>query len=478
MAEEQAGDEAAPPPEITPPGESMPAASDTATAVQEPETPYQIKVEDTGPATKKVSVEVPQEVIAAKLDEQFKQLRRDAAIPGFRPGHAPAKLIEKRFHNDVRDQVRRNLISESYEKAISQNSLTVIGEPQFDNPDDIKLPESGSLTYSFEVEVQPDFQLPPLTNLSVKKPKVEVKDTHIDQAMLNLRQQQGILVPVEERGVEPGDYLLADVHLKVDGNEVVHRHDEQLVAKPSRLYGLQLDDMDVKLQGMKPGEKREFTVPAGENHADEKIRGKEVTVEISLKELKKMELAELNAQFLESLGFETEKELRDALAEQMQQRVEYDVQQAMRDQINNYLLQNVYIDLPTKLSDRQAERVLKRRRLELLMRGLPEDQVDAKIDELRGSVKEEAVRDLKLFFILQKVANEQNVDVDEPELNGRIALLAAQAGKRPEKLKQEMSADGSLLSMYVQMREQKALDKILETAKVEEVDLPPKAPAT
>jgi trigger factor len=444
-------------------------AADTATAVQE--SPYQIKIEDAGPATKKVSIEVPQEVITAKLEEQFKTLRREAAIPGFRPGHAPAKLIEKRCHNDVRDQVRRTLISESYEQAISKNSLTVIGEPQFDNAEEIKLPETGNLTYSFEVEVQPEINLPPLTGLSVKRPKVEVKDEHVDQAMLNLRQQQGALVPVEDRGVEAGDYLVADVHIKVNGEVVSHQHDAQVIARPGRFAGVQIDDLDVKLQGIKPGEKREFTVNVPDTHADEKLKGKEATVEIDLKDIKKLELAEINQEFLDSLGFADEKELRAALSEQMVDRVKYDVEQTMRDQVNNYLLQNVYIDLPAKLSDRQADRVLKRRRIEMLMRGLPEDQVDQRIEALQATVKDEAVRDLKLFFILQKIATDFNVDVDEAELNGRIALLAAQSGKRPAKLKQEMTADGSLLSMYVQMREQKAVDKILETAKIEEVDV-------
>jgi trigger factor len=449
------------------------------TAVQEAEaSPYQIRVEDAGPATKKISVEVTQEVINAKLEEQFKTLRREAAIPGFRPGHAPAKLIEKRFHNDVRDQVRRSLISESYEQAIKGNSLTVIGEPQFDSPDEIKLPESGSLTYSFEVEVQPDINLPPLTGLSVKKPRVDVKDEHVDQAMLNLRQQQGALVPVEDRGVEPGDYLIANVHLKVDGNVVSHQHDTQIIAKPGRFAGIPLDDLDVKLQGLKPGEKREFTVKAPDTHPDEKLRGKDVLIEVDLHDIKTLELAEINKEFLDGLGFSNEAELRDALREQMVERVKYDVQQTMRDQISNYLLQNVYIDLPAKLSDRQADRVLQRRRLEMLMRGLPEDQVEERIEALRATVKDEAVRDLKLFFILQKIATDFNVDVDEAELNGRIALLAAQSGKRPEKLKQDMSADGSLLSMYVQMREQKAVDRILETAKIEDVDMEEKKPET
>jgi trigger factor len=441
-------------------------------AVQEPEAiPFQIKIEDAGPATKKVSIEVPEAVIASKLEEQFKTLRREAALPGFRPGHAPRKLIEKRFHSDVRDQVKRTLISESYQQAISKNSLNVIGEPHFDDAEKIELPETGSLNYSFEVEVQPDINLPPLTGLSVKKPKVEVKDEHVDQAMLNLRQQQGILVPVEDRGVEAGDYLVADVHQKVDGAVVSHQHDAQVIAKPGRFAGIQIDDLDVRLQGQKPGEKREFTVTAPETHADEKIRGKQVTVEVELKDIKKLELAEIDQPFLDGLGFANEGELREALKEQMLQRVEYDVQQSMRDQINNYLLQNVYIDLPSKLSDRQADRVLQRRRIELLMRGLPEDQADARIDAIRPGIKDEAVRDLKLFFILQKIAADFAVDVDEAELNGRIALLAAQSGKRPEKLKQEMTSDGSLLSMYVQMREQKAVDKILETAKVEDVDV-------
>jgi trigger factor len=440
-------------------------------AVQEPEVQYQIRIEDAGPATKKVSIEVPPEVIASKLEEQFKNLRREAALPGFRPGHAPRKLIEKRFHNDVRDQVKRTLISESYQQAIQKNSLNVIGEPHFDDAEKIELPETGSLNYSFEVEVQPDINLPPLTGLSVKRPKVDVKDEHVDQAMLNLRQQQGTLVPVEDRGVDAGDYLVADVHLKVDGEVVSHQHDAQIVARPGRFAGMQVDDLDVKLQGLKPGEKREFTLTAPETHADEKIRGKQVTAEVDLKDIKKLELAEIDQTFLDSLGFANENELRDALREQMVERVKYDVQQSMRDQVNNYLLQNVYIDLPSKLSDRQADRVLQRRRIELLMRGLPEDQVDARIDAIRGGIKDEASRDLKLFFILQKIATDFNVDVDEAELNGRIALLAAQSGKRPEKMKQEMTADSSLLSMYVQMREQKAVDKILETAKITEVDV-------
>jgi trigger factor len=168
----------------------------TATTESPEEQPfeYPIRIEDSGPATKKVHVEIPQDRIASKLEEQYNDLRQQAAIPGFRVGHAPRKLIEKRFAGDVKEQVRRQLISESYEQAVEKNSLQVIGEPQFDNPDLIQLPENGPLTYSFEVEVQPEFTLPELAGIKVKRPKVDITEKNIDQAMQNLREQQGTLV--------------------------------------------------------------------------------------------------------------------------------------------------------------------------------------------------------------------------------------------------------------------------------------------
>ena len=438
-------------------------------AVEEQEFTYSVKIEDAGPGAKKVTVEIPQERIATKLAEQFKELRRQAAIPGFRVGHAPQKLIEKRFAGDIKEQVRRDLISESYEQAVQKNSLQVLGEPEFDNPEAIKLPETGALTYSFQVEVQPEFVIPELKGVKVKKTKVDVTDANVDQALTNLRQQQGQLVPVETGGVEDKDFLTADVKVTVDGNTVTEQKDAQLVARPGALAGIVIDDLDKQLKGLKAGASKTLKAKAPENYPQEAARGKEVQIEVSLKDIKRLEMAELTAEFLENMGFKDEKELRSALAEQMKERLEFDVKQSMREQISQFLLDNVQLQLPAKLSDRQADRVISRRATNLIMRGVPREQIQANLDKLPTGAKEEAARELKLFFILQKIAADLQVDVDEAELNGRIAMIAIQQGRRPEKLKQELSKDGSLANLYVQMREQKALDKILETAEVEEV---------
>jgi trigger factor len=480
MAENEVADSSADSSTETPAESTLVATGETGIAVAEGEDTfsYPVTIEDAGPATKKVSVEIPEERIKEELTKQLKELRREAALPGFRVGHAPAKLIEKRFGNEIKEQVRRALISESYQQAVEKNDLKVLGEPQFDVSATIGLPESGSLNFSFEVEVQPEIILPSLTGIPVKKPKIEIKDENVDQAMQNLREQQGALVPVEDRGVEAKDYLTADVHLRVDGHVVAHQHDAQLVARPVRIGGIEVPDFDTQMLGAKPGETRTFNVKAPDNHPNDQIKGREVQMEVSLKDLKRMELAEITPEFLEDLGFVSEQEIRDALREQMQERISYDIAQAQREQVSKYLLDNTTLTLPTKLSQRQVERVVQRKAIDLMMRGIPEAQIEAQMDRLRYGAEEEAATELKLFFILQKIAADQNNDVDEGELNGRIALLAAQRGERPEKVKQEMAKDGSLTSLYIQMREQKALDEILKSATVEEVEVPSTPPAT
>lgn len=458
----------APEQDLAPPaGQDQPAAA----AAEEQPYQYNVRVEDAGPATKKVFVEIPAERIGEKLKKQFKELRAEAQIPGFRPGHAPQKLVEKRFATDVREQVRRALVSESYEQALESNKLTVIGEPEFEDAEKIQLPDNGPLTYSFQVEVQPEIKLPEVKGLKVKKPKIEVKDENVDQAMSNLREQQGALVPVEGRGVEAKDFLVADVHVKVDGNVISHQHDAQLVSRPGRIGGIQVDDLEQQLAGLKSGEKRDINTKIPDTFPTEDLRGKDAQIEISLKDLKRLELAELNAEFLAGLGFVDEAGLRAALREQMEERIGFDIQRSMREQVIKYLLDNVNIDLPAKVSDRQVERIASRRMMDLMQRGIGADAIQSNLETLRSGAKEEAARELKLFFILQQVATEQGVDISEGELNGRVAMLAAQRGRRPEKMKQEMSKDGSLAELYVQMREQKAVDKILEQAEIEEVEV-------
>ncbi|MGC4030296.1 MAG: trigger factor [Tepidisphaeraceae bacterium] len=290
--------------------------TDSATAVaeqEEAEFVYPVTVEDAGVATKKVSVTIPGDRITNAIKLQFADLRTQAALPGFRAGRVPAKLIEKKFTKEVRDQVAQTLLRESYQQAIQKNNLQVLGDPSFENEENIKLPEDGSdLSYSFSVEVQPEFNLPALEGINVKKPKIEVKDEHVEQALKNLREQQGTLLPVEDRGTQENDAVEADVHVKVGDDEIVHQHNFQFyLRKPLNVFGLKFEDVSA-LEGKKAGDTAEITITLPDTFPREDYRGKEARAEFKVKDIRQLELAEINAEFLEQLGFADEAELNKA----------------------------------------------------------------------------------------------------------------------------------------------------------------------
>ena len=444
------------------------AIATTDQSAEEAEFIYPVTIEDAGVATKKVTVQIPENRIADTLKSQFKTLRSQAVLPGFRAGHAPQKLIEKRFTKDVRSDVTRTLLQESYQQAVEKNNLQVLGEPEFESGEEITLPETGDLSYTFSVEVQPEFTVPELTSLTVKKPSVTITDEHVQQALTNLREQQGTLLPVEDRGIKAGDVVTADVHVKAGDEVVMHQHDQQFKVQPTTLVGIKVDDLPAVLDGAKVGDEKTATLTGPDGHPNEKIAGKEIKVEFKIKDVREQELAEINDEFLDQLGFKDQDELLAALREEMELRVKNDVQNAMRDQVAKALLEGTTIELPEKMSQKQEGRIVQRRAVDLMQRGVPEAQIVQNIELLKGGAKEEAIRELKLFFILSKVAEAQGVDVTEGELNGNIAAMAEQRGLRPEKLKQQMSSEGSLQTLYLRLRELKAIDKILEHAKIED----------
>ena len=433
---------------------------------------YPVSIEDAGPATKKVTVQIPGGRIAARLKEQFGEVRSAAQVPGFRVGRVPLALVEKKFGGEIRGQVAQDLVRESYQQAIEKQKLQVLGEPEFDRESKLEIPDGGAdLSYTFKVEVQPEIDLPDPTTMTVRKPVIKVNDDHVAQAMQNLRDQQGTLVPVEGRGAEEGDYLTADVTVTAGDQELAKQSDAQLVARPGRIAGIEVQDFAAQVAGLKLGESKTLAATVPDTHPNEAARGRQAEMKIELKDLKKLEPAVIDDVFLESLGFENEDELKQALREQMEERVTGDVQQNMRQQVMAFLLNNVQMELPAKMSAQQADRVVQRRAISLLQRGMPEEQIRANVERLRSGAGEEAGRELKLFFVLQKVALDENVDVGEAEINGRVAMLALQNEQRPEKLKADMSKDGRLQNLYLQMREQKAVDALLARATIEEIEM-------
>ncbi len=321
------------------------------------------QVEDAGNLRKKVKVTVPRDVIDERLDKAFKDLKNEAALPGFRKGHAPRVLLEKRFGKDVTEEVRTTLVAESYDAAVEKESLDVLGQPDIDLKK-IELPREGDLEFACEVEIKPQFDVPSIDGVEVKKPKIEVTDEDVAREVDRFRALRGTFQATNEP-VKAEDMIVGDVVVTADGQEVVKQEGQSMFARARVFEGIPFEKFGEVVTGAKPGDTRtvEGTIP--DDYEKQEFRGKKASVAVTVKEIKRMVLPEMNAELLSTMGFETPEEMRTFIRERLTGRLDQEVQRAMRLQVDRYLLDNVKFDLPEKLSGRQTERAVMRRVLQM-----------------------------------------------------------------------------------------------------------------
>ena len=428
-----------------------------------------VKITEAGPCRKKVAIKVPAEAIAAALDEQYKELGHDAIVPGFRKGRAPRRLLEKRFGKDVNTQTKLKLLSDASEAAIKDNELKSLGEPDIDH-ENVEMPDEGAMKFEFELEVRPEFELCKLEGIAVDKPKLQVTDELIDKEVEAIQQRFGVWVPKEKGAVALDEQIIADVLLKPDEGEEETVENTEIFVRPTGFVGrVSVEKLDKLLVGSKTGDVKKTTVDVPKTFFNEAYRGKKVDLEITVKDVKKMVPAELDKAFFEKLGMEDVKELRKKISEHMQQQIEQEARSAMRDGVHKHLLSNIEFELPENIVAEQSEQIFQRQQSRLMMSGLARDQLDEQMEKLRSGSEDQAKEQLKTFFIMDKIAEKLKIETTEEEINGHIAQAAMQRGTRPEKMREQMLRDGSLAQFTLEIRQQKCVDKLLESAKITEV---------
>lgn len=454
-----------------------------------------VTVEDAGPCKKKVVIEVPEESIKEAIDEQYKELGREAVLPGFRKGRAPRRLLEKRFGKETNEQIKLKLLAEASEAAIKDKELDILGDPDIDY-EKIELPDSGAMKFEFEAEVRPEFELPELEKIPVKREKLAVNDEQIDREIEQLRRWSGLWTPREEGKIEADDQIIADVLLKPELTEEEKTQQAEQAAQAEKgeevdegqaleaetkldnteIYvrtngfvgAVPVEKLDELLIGAQVGDTRTTTVEVPKTYFREEYRGRKVEISIEVKDIKYLKPAEMNEAFLQRYNVESEADLRERVRDNLEQQQESRVRSDMNDQIYQYLLDNIDIDLPLDIVGRQAGTILQRQYINLLQRGLSRQQIEEQMEQLRAGSEDQAKEQLKTFFIMDKVADKLEIEVTEEEINGHIAQIAIQRGQRPEKMKEQMERDGSLAQFRMDVRQNKCINKLLETADISE----------
>ena len=428
-----------------------------------------IAITDTGPCKKHIAIEVPQVEVERQFEDTLKGLRKDAQVPGFRPGRAPRVLVQRRFRKEVAGQVKSNLLMACMEQLDEDFKLNPITQPNLDL-DALEIPEHGPLKFEIDVEVQPDFDLPEYKGLSLKRPVKTISDRDIDTQLNTFMERYAQLIPKLEGGAELGDFITADVAFHKDGVALNTSKELQFRLQPElRFQDGKISAFDKCMVGAKPGDVRDTEAQVGSSSPDPALRGQNVQVTIHVHDLKRLRLPQLDEAFLDSIGFETVEELRGALGELLERRIKFQQRQALRRQLLDTMIQQVPFDLPNDLVARQERSTLRQQVEEMRNNGLSDSQIRAREAELRANAHEQTLRSLKEYFLLSKIATAEGIEIEQEDFDQEIETIAARTDESPRRIRARIEKDGLAEGLAQQILERKALDMILDSAKIEDV---------
>ena len=447
----------------------------------EPEKPkpltQEVTINDAGPCLKHVKVVVAANDISERVQSKFKEMMPEVQTPGFRPGKAPRKLIEKQFHKEVTEQLKGELLLQSLEQLADDYKLNPISQPQID-PFKVDMPKDGALTYEFDVEVAPEFELPNYKGLNIKRPTKTFSASDIKDAQTKFLRR---FATTEEKDgpAAMDDIVVADVIVKDGDNQLSKFDDLQLRVDPQLAFkdGI-AEEFGKSIVGAKTGDTRTAQISLSNALVDDNLRGKKVTGVFHIKSVNKVVMPELNEAFLAELEVENEAGLTEKIKEALERQLQYEQRQSARSQVLEILAGSATWDLPQDLLRRQASKTLNRRVMEMRSAGFSEPEIRNQSALLQQDAMATTARGLKEYFVLQKISEVENIDVEDSDINEEIETMAEASDESPRKVRARIERENMMEALMTQVLERKTLDFVLSSAQYQDVPLDVKPTAS
>ena len=435
----------------------------------------EVDIQQKSACERHVTVKVSREDIDRYFDKEFSDLVTSAQVPGFRPGHAPRKLIERRFRKEVGERIKSSLLMDSIAQISEEEDLSAISEPKFDL-EAVELPDEGPMTYEFDLEVRPEFEMPKWKGLNIERPLREFTDQDVDAALRNVLTRHGQLVPYDGPA-ESGDYISTSLTFSYEGQAISSAPEELIRIRPVLSFrDGKIEKFDELMSGVRAGHTRVGHAVLTADAPNESLRGKSVAAQFEVKEVKRLQLPEMTHEFLASIGdFESEADLRDAVRDNLQRQMEYHQRQRAREQIAAALTVSATWDLPPDMLKRQSEREMSRAVMELQRSGFSEADIRAYENELRQNSLRTTAKALKEHFILERIAEEVKIEETPKDYDEEIRLLAEQSGETPRRVRARLEKIGRMDILRNQIIERKVIDEILANATFRDVPWQPEA---
>ncbi len=421
-----------------------------------------IKIKELAGSRRVFEIEIPTEAIVEKYEEVYGEIQRQAQIPGFRVGKAPRYLVE-RHHKDRADkEVQQRLIADYFMKVIKDSDLNTIGSPVIS---DVIFESGKPLTFKAEVNVKPEVKLKSYKGLRIKKEKVNISTEEVDKVVEELQERNAQLKDVKARPATDGDWCLCDVEISVEGkpgekNEGVWFPLNPKSTKPEFL---------AQLTGAVPGDTKTVKTILPANYPRAEQAGKEATFIITVNQVKEKLMPTIDDEFAKELGgFKSLLDLRGHIREELTKVKEQEVKFQMEEDIISQLVKSTNFEAPAVMVDSEMDRLLKDARARLLYMGYKKEDVEKQEPAMKEKLKEEAVKRIKGFFILEKVAEAEGIKAAEEDMNKRIELLASRSKRSVEDMKSHLAKDDLLEDVKVDIVQDKALEFLIMNANINE----------
>ena len=435
-----------------------------------------VRISDAGPALKRIDITIPTAKVNEQIESAFSGLASQAVVPGFRKGHVPRGLLEKRFGEAVLQEARQQLVSQAYQSALEANKIRPIGQPELaPGAVDAELVRGKDFLLSLEVEVMPEFELPAWEGLALRRPILDIEPKHVEEEIERLSYRLGNPAQIEGP-FQPLDRMVGKAVVRLKGDDkVFFETDNALSVVPAEddagkgpFLGLLVDGLDAILGGKKVGDVVTIQMDGPESHEIIEIRGKPLSVEYTINAAERIAPA-TREEIASKMGVETVDLMRENLKGVLERRRDDEQRSALRDQVFEQLASKVDFELPARLSESQVGRDLERQRLEMLYRGTDPEVVESRLAEIRSATADETRRRLKLFFLLGKLAETLGVEATEGEVNGRIAAIARSRGMRPDAMRAELDKSNRVGEIALQIREHKSADRVISKAVISDI---------
>ena len=419
-------------------------------------------VEELGPTRVKLTIEVPFEELKGSLDKAYREVGRQVRVPGFRPGRVPPRIIDQRFGRGVvLEQAVNEAVPQLYGQALQENDVFALGQPDLEIT---KLDDGKELAFTAEVDVRPKFEIPDLTGLPVTVDTAVVTPDEVEEYIGGLRERFASLKGVD-RPVEEGDFTSIDLSASVDGEPV---EDAQVSGYSYQVgSGSLLDGLDEALTGMSAGETSTFHAElVGGEHG-----GEQADVTVTVHSVKVKELPELDDEFAQSASeYDTLGEFRAGTRAQLEAMKRMQQVGQARERALDSVLAKIDIPLPDSMVTSETE--MRRESLDeqLERAGTTMDAYlessGQTAEQVETDMEDSARRSVKAGFVLDQLARQEELGIEQDELNSFVIEQAYRMGVQPDRLAQELADRGQIGSVITEVLRGKALTLITERATV------------